>query len=325
MTINSQTYRKYPLPNTASYVLEETSGFYYDALTCLYYDPNSHYYYNGTTQKYMYWSNDYQTYIPVESQQPTSSKTSPNKCAESTKPDSGKKESATANGSTSNGTKDEDKSKTDKTDKVKIAKKIAKDMEKWAKTLNQKNRESASGKAPAATKSAEETATTGTYSALSLGNTGISLNINNLKETVKPKLIDKSLLFDAFADHDSLANEPPAKPASTSTVSAASAAVSVPTASVAEDEDRTSIQKLNLTDWNKLICLLCKRQFASKEQLGKHQQASELHKVSYFVDAVWNSVSTLESASTYTLCLNFSSLMFSLAPDVPPIDINFAA
>ena len=299
MTINSQTYRKYPLPNVASYVLEETSGFYYDALTCLYYDPNSHYYYNGTTQKYMYWSNDYQTYIPVESQQPTTAASGgkADKTAEvSAKPDATKKEAATANGSTANGSaKEEDKSKNDK---VKIAKKIAKDMEKWAKTLNQKNKESASGKPPSASKSAEETATSassGSYNSLGLGNTGISLNINSLKEAVKPKLIDKNLLdknllFEAFADNDNPVNEPAAKPASSSNVGSSSVGASStgsnPTSGLsasttaAEDEDRPSIQKLNLTDWNKLICLLCKRQFASKEQLGKHQQASELHKVS---------------------------------------------
>lgn len=34
-----------------------------------------------------------------------------------------------------------------------------------------------------------------------------------------------------------------------------------------------------LTDWLKLACLLCRRQFPSKEALIRHQQLSELHKV----------------------------------------------
>ena len=34
-----------------------------------------------------------------------------------------------------------------------------------------------------------------------------------------------------------------------------------------------------LTDWNKLACLLCRRQFPNKEVLTKHQQLSDLHKV----------------------------------------------
>lgn len=35
-----------------------------------------------------------------------------------------------------------------------------------------------------------------------------------------------------------------------------------------------------LTDWNKLACLLCRRQFPNREVLLKHQQLSDLHKVS---------------------------------------------
>lgn len=41
---------------------------------------------------------------------------------------------------------------------------------------------------------------------------------------------------------------------------------------VESDEDK-------LTDWNKLACLLCRRQFPNKEVLIKHQQLSNLHKV----------------------------------------------
>ena len=33
------------------------------------------------------------------------------------------------------------------------------------------------------------------------------------------------------------------------------------------------------TDWNQLVCLLCKRKFGSKDILIKHQQFSDLHKV----------------------------------------------
>ena len=35
----------------------------------------------------------------------------------------------------------------------------------------------------------------------------------------------------------------------------------------------------NYSDWTKLACLLCKRQFPSKEILTRHNQFSELHKV----------------------------------------------
>lgn len=36
-----------------------------------------------------------------------------------------------------------------------------------------------------------------------------------------------------------------------------------------------------LTDWQKLACLLCRRQFPSKEALIRHQQLSGLHKVTW--------------------------------------------
>ena len=44
-----------------------------------------------------------------------------------------------------------------------------------------------------------------------------------------------------------------------------------------KDKPSTSVPS-SLTDWSKLICLLCKRQFPSKEVLVKHQQFSDLHK-----------------------------------------------
>ena len=42
-------------------------------------------------------------------------------------------------------------------------------------------------------------------------------------------------------------------------------------------------------DWQQLVCLLCKRKFGSKEQLVKHQQLSDLHKVyDYYNDFMCN-------------------------------------
>lgn len=34
-----------------------------------------------------------------------------------------------------------------------------------------------------------------------------------------------------------------------------------------------------LTDWKKMACLLCRRQFPTKDALVRHQQLSDLHKV----------------------------------------------
>lgn len=38
-----------------------------------------------------------------------------------------------------------------------------------------------------------------------------------------------------------------------------------------------------MTDWTKLACLLCRRQFPNKEGLIRHQQLSDLHKVTTHV------------------------------------------
>ena len=45
-----------------------------------------------------------------------------------------------------------------------------------------------------------------------------------------------------------------------------------------DDEDK-------LTDWKKMACLLCRRQFPNKEALLRHQQLSDLHKVRSFSSA----------------------------------------
>merc|ERR1712001_153398 len=45
-----------------------------------------------------------------------------------------------------------------------------------------------------------------------------------------------------------------------------------------EESKGTSGGEEKLTDWEKLACLLCQRQFPSKEKLTKHNQMSDLHK-----------------------------------------------
>ncbi|XP_038627547.1 RNA-binding protein 6 isoform X2 [Tachyglossus aculeatus] len=45
-----------------------------------------------------------------------------------------------------------------------------------------------------------------------------------------------------------------------------------------EDLAKKEKEEDKLTDWNKLACLLCRRQFPNKEVLIKHQQLSDLHK-----------------------------------------------
>lgn len=43
--------------------------------------------------------------------------------------------------------------------------------------------------------------------------------------------------------------------------------------------DRAMDKMGKITDWKKMVCLLCRRQFPNKEVLMRHQQLSDLHKV----------------------------------------------
>ncbi|CAG5124406.1 unnamed protein product, partial [Candidula unifasciata] len=45
-----------------------------------------------------------------------------------------------------------------------------------------------------------------------------------------------------------------------------------------DDTPSPSLDESKLVDWTKLACLLCKRQFQSKDILNKHIQVSDLHK-----------------------------------------------
>uniref|UniRef100_A0A673JGA7 RNA binding motif protein 5 n=1 Tax=Sinocyclocheilus rhinocerous TaxID=307959 RepID=A0A673JGA7_9TELE len=98
------------VPDTSSYQYDESSGYYYDPSTGLYYDPNTHYYYNSQTQQYLYWDGEKQAYVPA---------VDANNAAQS---------DATSTSTTQKEKKEKPKSKT--------AQQIAKDMERWAKSLN---------------------------------------------------------------------------------------------------------------------------------------------------------------------------------------------
>ena len=45
------------------------------------------------------------------------------------------------------------------------------------------------------------------------------------------------------------------------------------------DDEDGALDESRLVDWTKLACLLCKRQFQSRDILAKHNQFSDLHKV----------------------------------------------
>ena len=129
VTVNGREYPRYPTPDVSTYTYDEGTGYYYDASTQLYYDSNSQYYLNAKNNKYVYWSPDHHTFLPAPE---TSSDTATDAATDAA--NEYKEQLAAANGNGNEKKKDP----SEKKDKVKTAKRIAKDMEKWAKTLNQK-------------------------------------------------------------------------------------------------------------------------------------------------------------------------------------------
>uniref|UniRef100_A0A667XH02 RNA binding motif protein 5 n=1 Tax=Myripristis murdjan TaxID=586833 RepID=A0A667XH02_9TELE len=100
------------VPDTSTYQYDESSGYYYDPQTGLYYDPNSQYYYNSQTQQYLYWDSEKQTYVPAAADTAANMKAS------------------------SAGKEAKDGKEKKEKPKSKTAQQIAKDMERWAKSLN---------------------------------------------------------------------------------------------------------------------------------------------------------------------------------------------
>ena len=48
---------------------------------------------------------------------------------------------------------------------------------------------------------------------------------------------------------------------------------------ITEPKATVASEEVRLTDWVKMACLLCKRQFKDREALVKHQRMSDMHKV----------------------------------------------
>ncbi|GLH02559.1 RNA-binding protein 10 [Gryllus bimaculatus] len=230
--------QKYPVPDVSTYQYDGTSGYYYDSQTGLYYDANSQYYYNAQTQQFLYWEAEKQTYLPAPA-------------ANTTAGDD-------ANAQKDDGKKGKGK---EKQDKVKVAKKIAKDMERWAKTLNQK-KDNALQNVTLASASAPLSKSVGAADA---GYAILERKERQSQDTVLATLRE--------AEEKQAAATEAANASATSLV----AAYGGGSESDEEIEDVLQEEKQH-TNWAKLACLLCKRQFPSKESLIRHQQLSDLHK-----------------------------------------------
>ncbi|XP_042896087.1 RNA-binding protein 5 isoform X1 [Parasteatoda tepidariorum] len=261
--VNGVSYYKYPLPDISTYQYDESSGYYYDSATGLYYDANSQYYYNSETQSYLYWSGDHQTYLPVTSSETTI--TSPPTSA-----------TAQANSNSTSGENEEEKNKNkkeEKLDKVKIAKKIAKDMEKWAKTLNQK----------------KENAKLGIVASPPIVIAPSIVMNNDLSRHSATADAGFAILEKrtSLAERSALMAERENK--ITTVTAPKTALVSYGDDSDSDTETDTTpvdikkpinnkVDESKFIDLSKMACLLCKRQFPNKDVLTKHTQLSDLHK-----------------------------------------------
>jgi RNA-binding protein 5/10 len=195
----------------------------------LYYDATSQYYFNSKTNQYVYWNPEHATFIPAPSDD---------------------------NGSKSNNDQEDSKKKDDKKDKVKTAKRIAKDMEKWAKTLNSK-------------KAASQQQVASTMTPVTPQQPPVhSVNIGKIANNTE------DIAFSMLQKQPSSAEESPAA----ATAAMAASGVGGGTAGLArlagygsdsEDDNAANNEEQQLTDWSKLACLLCKRQFPSREKLTK--------------------------------------------------------
>uniref|UniRef100_A0A7N8XPA4 RNA binding motif protein 10 n=1 Tax=Mastacembelus armatus TaxID=205130 RepID=A0A7N8XPA4_9TELE len=225
------------VPDVSTYQYDEGSGYYYDPLTGLYYDPNSQYYYNPHTQQYMYWDGEKHTYIPAASQAntegaPTSDGAAP---SDSLFAAPGKEK------------KDKPKNKT--------AQQIAKDMERWAKSLNRQKENMRSVSSSTVTDDRRESASADAGYAVLEKKGALSerpqIFLDQIRQSTEHSPPQQQGLVPAYSGETDSEEE------------------------AGEKDDKEG----RLTDWVKLACLLCRRQFPSKEALIRHQQLSELHKV----------------------------------------------
>ncbi|XP_058906553.2 RNA-binding protein 10 isoform X12 [Kogia breviceps] len=227
-----EPYSQYPVPDVSTYQYDETSGYYYDPQTGLYYDPNSQYYYNAQSQQYLYWDGERRTYVPALEQ--------------------------SADGHKETGAPSKEGKEKKEKHKTKTAQQIAKDMERWARSLNKQKENFKNSFQPISSLRDDERRESATADA------GYAI------------LEKKGAL--AERQHTSMDLPKLASDDRPSPPRGLVAAYSGESDSEEEQERGGPEREEKLTDWQKLACLLCRRQFPSKEALIRHQQLSGLHK-----------------------------------------------
>uniref|UniRef100_A0A8C8I0Y9 C2H2-type domain-containing protein n=1 Tax=Oncorhynchus tshawytscha TaxID=74940 RepID=A0A8C8I0Y9_ONCTS len=227
-------------PDMTNYLYDATSGFYYDPQTTLYYDPASRYFYNAQTQEYLYWDSVSKTYIPVPGGHSTDTQPEP----------------------------------TPHFDPPQLLNPtpIMKDMERWAKI---QNRQKDSVRVPSPV---------------------LKTSGGGLDDRKSSKAADAAFTIFERKGGDDLFKKPMAPPKKEGKGSKQSIGslglLASDYAATGSDEEEEVVQHEDpqasrsqsqekedkLTDWKKMACLLCRRQFPNKDGLVRHQQLSDLHK-----------------------------------------------
>uniref|UniRef100_A0A8C5AJ60 RNA-binding protein 5-like n=1 Tax=Gadus morhua TaxID=8049 RepID=A0A8C5AJ60_GADMO len=223
------------VPDMSTYQYDEASGFYYDPQSGLYYDPSSQYFYNAQTQQYVYWDGDTQTYLPAPS-----ATDAPADQASASGPAPSGPGPAPDTPSTREAREKKEKPKS------KSAQQIAKDMQRWAKSMNkQKER---GGLGPARQEERKESA------AADAGFTLFEKKVSPLRTSL-PCLVFPPCPQPLVASYSGGDSDP---------------------------EEAAGGERLEedegLVDWRKMACLLCRRQFPNGDALRRHTQLSDLHK-----------------------------------------------
>ncbi|XP_046702478.1 RNA-binding protein 5 isoform X2 [Silurus meridionalis] len=267
-------------PDLSAFLFDATSGFYYDPQTTLYYDPNSRYFYNAQTQQYLYWDSASKIYIPVEGEGSGIDAQKVNVPVEAVAETVAAEELKMPSEGGPERREDDDtmprSEKKEKEDKPRslAAFKIMKDMERWAKIQN-RQKDSVRAPSPVLRSGAEDKkASKAADAAFAVFERKAGGDDLFKKPFAPPRKEEKTskkpmgslgmLAADYAAGSDEEEEEKHEK----------HEAPAPPAKSQPEPQEKED----KLTDWKKMACLLCRRQFPSKDALIRHQQLSDLHK-----------------------------------------------
>jgi len=237
----------FPTPDTASFQYDSTSGYYYDPQTGLYYDANSRYFYNNQTQQYMYWDETKKNYIAISAENQAKQMAASDKKA---------------------------KEQREKETKKKAAKRIAKDMERWAKAQNKKKEEIKKLMEEPEPVAANNVSAVENKKESSTADTVFSILSKQSAESERLQAINAAYTPEQLFKKPDIPTPRKTNPS----VSSDGSLVAYMKSSDSEEDEDDEEDESKLIDLEKMICLLCRRSFQTQDMLKKHCQLSNMHK-----------------------------------------------